>query len=83
VITSENMSSWLNNSPIVRESSHGERWGGGEIDEKLQLQPGDIVWIDKQPDRPEVRADVHPCYCPILKLYLRGDRQHLGGRDFV
>ncbi|KAH9978060.1 tRNA synthetases class II-domain-containing protein [Lactifluus volemus] len=53
VITSENMSSWLNNSPIVRESSHIEGWGSGGIGEKLQLQPGDIVWIGKQRDRPE------------------------------
>ncbi|KAH9999427.1 tRNA synthetases class II-domain-containing protein [Russula vinacea] len=40
-ITSGNMSSWLADSPIVRESIH------------LKLQPGDVVWIGKQRDRPE------------------------------
>ncbi|KAI0254287.1 tRNA synthetases class II-domain-containing protein, partial [Lactifluus subvellereus] len=54
VITSENMSSWLVNSPIVREiSPQGGEWRGSGLGEKLRLQPGDVAWIGKQRDRPE------------------------------
>jgi hypothetical protein len=83
VITSENMFSWLVDSPIVQESSRNGGQGGGEIGEKVQLQPGDIVWIGKQPDKPEVRPFVRSCYSSILNLRLRGVRQHWGGRDFA
>jgi hypothetical protein len=83
VITSENMFSWLVDSPIVRESNRNGGQGGVEIGKKVQLQPGDIVWIGKQPDRPEVRPFVHSCYSPILNLCLRGVRQYWGGRDFA
>jgi aspartyl-tRNA synthetase len=57
-ITSENMTSWLADSPIVR----GSRYDGGRVTsrliQKLELQPGDIVWMGKQRDRPEVKAFV-------------------------
>ncbi|KAI0301810.1 tRNA synthetases class II-domain-containing protein [Multifurca ochricompacta] len=54
VITSENMSSWLVDSPTVRGvSPHGDEWARGNPSKMLQLQPGDIVWIGKQRHRPE------------------------------
>ncbi|KAI0002982.1 tRNA synthetases class II-domain-containing protein [Russula compacta] len=53
-ITSENVSSWLVGSRIVRElSPHSGGWAQGGLDEKLPLQPGDVVWIGKQRDRPQ------------------------------
>ena len=66
------MFSWLVDSPLVRESSHNGGQGGGEIGEKVQLQPGDIVWIGKQPDKPEVRPFVHSCYLHLKPLFKGG-----------
>jgi hypothetical protein len=53
------MSSWLADSPIVRKIVHYGEWVSGGLSEKLKLQPGDVVWIGKQPDRPEVKAFFH------------------------
>ncbi|KAF8271780.1 hypothetical protein EI94DRAFT_1770283 [Lactarius quietus] len=53
-ITTENVSSWLVNSPIVQGFSPNEsNWAGSDLNEKLRLQPGDVVWIGKQPAQPE------------------------------
>jgi len=53
-ITSENVSSWLVDNPLVREfSPHGGEWDNGSLYESLQLKPGDIVWVGKQRHRPE------------------------------
>ncbi|KAF8505505.1 tRNA synthetases class II-domain-containing protein [Russula emetica] len=51
-ITSENMSSWLIHSPIIQKFTHPGGATSG-LNEKLKLQPGDVVWIGKQRDRPE------------------------------
>jgi hypothetical protein len=68
VITSENMSSWLVNSPIAREiSPQSGEWRGNGLGEKLQLQPGDVAWIGKQRDRLEVRAFIYPLRPASLK----------------
>jgi aspartyl-tRNA synthetase len=59
-ITLENMSSWLAESPIVRGFTRCDsEWVTGCPIKKLKLRPGDIVWIGKQRDRPEVKAFVH------------------------
>lgn len=59
-ITSGNMSSWLADNPIVRESiRYDGGWVTSGLSEDLKLQPGDVVWIGKQRDRPEVRAFVY------------------------
>jgi hypothetical protein len=75
-ITSENMSSWLIHSPIIQKFTHrGGGWVTSGLDEKLKLQPGDVVWIGKQRDRPEVKA--------FLYSFMAG-RSHgrmLGGID--
>lgn len=56
-ITSENLSSWLAESPIVRGFTRCDsEWVTSCLIENLKLQPGDIVWIGKQRDRPEVMA---------------------------
>lgn len=56
-ITSENMPSWLADSPIVRKIiDYGGDWVTGGLSEILKLQPGDVVWIGKQRDRPEVKG---------------------------
>ncbi|KAH9963187.1 tRNA synthetases class II-domain-containing protein [Russula dissimulans] len=53
-ITSENAYSWLVDSPVVREfSPHGGEWDNCSLYEKLQLKPGDVVWVGKQRDRLE------------------------------
>jgi aspartyl-tRNA synthetase len=53
-ITSENMSSWPHDSPIVRGSiRYDSGWVTGGLSEDLKLQPGDVVWIGKQRGRPE------------------------------
>jgi hypothetical protein len=59
-ITSENMLSWLVDSPIVKGLTHYDsgRVTGG-LNEKLELQLGDVVWIGTQRDRPEVKAFVY------------------------
>ena len=60
-ITSENMSSWLADSPIVREFiRYDGEWVTSGLSEDLKLQPGDTMWIGKQHDRPEVRSFVYP-----------------------
>ncbi len=54
------MSSWLNDSSILQGfTCHGGGWVTGGLDEILNLQPGDVVWIGKQRDRPEVKTFVH------------------------
>lgn len=54
MITTENTFSWLVDSPTVQGiSPHGEKWAGGDLNEKLQLQPGDVVWVGKQSAQPE------------------------------
>lgn len=55
-ITSENMTSWLVDSPIVRGSRYDSGRVTSRLIQKLELQPGDIVWIGKQRDRPEVKG---------------------------
>jgi hypothetical protein len=58
-ITSENMSSWLIHSHIIQKITYRDGgWVTSGLDEKLKLQPGDVVWIGKQRDRPEVKAFV-------------------------
>ncbi|KAI9448301.1 tRNA synthetases class II-domain-containing protein [Lactarius indigo] len=54
VITTENASSWLVDSPTVQGfSPHGGKCAGSDPNEKLRLQPGDVVWIGKQLAQPE------------------------------
>jgi hypothetical protein len=77
------MSLWLVDSPIVREFSQSSEWRGSGLDEKLRLQPGDVVWIGKQPERPEVKAFLIHFTLPALRRHFRGDQQHLDDRDFV
>jgi len=53
-ITTENTSTWLVDSPIVQGFfPHKHKWAGNYLNKKLQLQPGDVVWIGKQPAEPE------------------------------
>lgn len=53
------MSSWLIHSHIIPNNTHRDGgWVTSGLDEKLKLQPGDVVWIGKQRDRPEVKAFV-------------------------
>ncbi len=55
------MSSWLVDSPIVQGFTHyGSGRVTGGLNEKLELQLGDVVWIGTQRDRPEVKTFVHP-----------------------
>jgi hypothetical protein len=54
------MSSWLIDSPIIQKfTRRGEGWVTSGLNENLKLQPGDIVWIGEQRDRPEVSAFVY------------------------
>jgi hypothetical protein len=84
-ITSENMSSWLVHSPIVQKFTFTHPGGvTSGLDENLDLRPGDVVWIGKQRDRPEVKSfRVFIPGCSVSRPYLRVDRRHLVGRDFV
>ena len=70
------MSSWLADNPIVRESiRYDGGWVTSGLSEDLKLQPGDVVWIGKQRDRPEVRAFVYS------SLACRSDERILGRID--
>lgn len=74
MITTENASSWLVDSPVVQAfSPRGGKWAGSNHNEKLQLQPGDVVWIGKQPAQPEVPL-FHLLALPpfFLSLFLLG-----------
>lgn len=51
------MSSWLIHSSII--THHGSGWVTSDLNIKLKLQPGDVVWIGKQRDKPEVKAFVY------------------------
>ena len=54
------MTSWLSHCPIIQNLTHrGSGWVTSDLDTKLKLQPGDVVWIGKQRDRPEVKAFVY------------------------
>lgn len=75
------MSSWLIHSPII--TYHGNGWVTSDLNKKLKLQPGDVVWIGKQRDKPEVKAFVYSFPAGSHETYLREDRRHLAGRDFV
>lgn len=80
------MSSWLIHSPIIPKFTHrGDGWVTSGLVENLKLQPGDVVWIGKQRDRPEVKGFVYsfPAGRSVSRPYLREDRRHLVGRDFV
>jgi hypothetical protein len=81
-ITSENMSSWLSHSPIIQKLTYpGGGWVTSGLDENLKLQPGDVVWIGEQRDRPEVRLFFSTR--SVSPPYSREDRRHLVGREFV
>ena len=58
-ITSENISSWLIDSPIIQKFAHPGVGRLTSLNEKLDLRPGDVVWIGKQRDRPEVKVLVY------------------------
>jgi hypothetical protein len=54
------MSSWLIHSPIIQKFTHrGDGWVTSGLNENLKLQPGDVVWIGKQRNRPEVKGFVY------------------------
>jgi hypothetical protein len=79
------MSSWLTHSPIIQNLTY--RGGGlvtSGLNGNLKLQPGDVVWIGKQRVRPEVKAfRLFISGRSVSRPYLREDRRHLVGRDFV
>ncbi len=87
MITTENASSWLVDSLTVQGfSPHGGKWAGSDPNEKLQLQPGDVVWIGKQPTPPEVGATLLPFVSLaglLTFLHIRVDLQRLGGKGFA
>ncbi|KAI0303133.1 tRNA synthetases class II-domain-containing protein [Russula brevipes] len=79
-ITSENLSSWLVDSPIVqRFSSPSGPWAECDPGQNLQLQPGDVVWIGKQRETPEVRPFVHSSFgSAALTILSQGGSTALG-----
>ena len=79
------MSSWLIRSPIVQGlTNHGSGWVTSGLNKDLKLRPGDVVWIDKQRDRPEVKSfRLFISGRSVSRPYLREDPRHLVGRDSV